>query len=134
VFRLYVGGAIANDENFHPPSYCMPAAGWEVLEEGTTRFTAYPTDSDARMRRLLLQHGRERMLVYYWFQAGDRFADHEWTVRLGRFVDLMRGSPLRPTIILVLYAPVGLDVATTEAAANEFLRTAGPHLHQAVSP
>jgi EpsI family protein len=134
VFRLYVGGAIANDENFHPPSYCMPAAGWEVLEEGTAPFTAYPTsDSGDRMRRLVLQHGRERMLVYYWFQAGERFADHEWTVRFWRFVDLLRGAPLRPTIILTLYAPVSLDVATTESAAQQFLRTAGSYLHEAVS-
>jgi EpsI family protein len=133
-FRLYVGGAISNEENFHAPSFCLPAAGWENVEETTEPFVAYPAAGpDPRMRRLLLQHGGDRMLVYYWFQAGERLADHEWTVRYARMLDLFAGQPLRPTVILVLYAPIVGDVASTERSAHRFLRSVGPHLRAAIS-
>ena len=53
LYRLYVGGAIASEENFHAPTYCMPAAGWEVLEENTLPIPGWEGEGDApEMRRL----------------------------------------------------------------------------------
>lgn len=134
LFHLYVGGSIANDENFHAPSYCMPEAGWEVVEEDTVPFDAYSVaDEEPRMRRLFLQRGDGRMVVYFWFQAGSRLADDEWRVRFSRLKDLTTGEPLRPTILLVLYAPVAAEREATETEAREFLRAVGTHLKQAIS-
>jgi EpsI family protein len=131
-FRLYVGGCVRNEENFHAPSYCMPASGWESVEENTVPFVAFAVQSQApRMRRLLLQKGTERMVVYYWFQAGDRLADHEWWVRWFRFLDLLADKPLRPTLIVTLYAPVLDGFQETEQKATEFLRMIGPDLRSA---
>jgi EpsI family protein len=131
-FRLYVGASISNEENFHAPSYCMPAAGWEVLSESTVPFGAYASAGEARMRRLLLQKAAEKMVVYYWFQAGRRIADHEWAVRLGRFRDLLLDEPLHPTVIVAVYTPVRSDVATTESAVTAFLNALGPPLRTAL--
>jgi EpsI family protein len=132
-FRLYVGGCVRNQENFHAPSYCMPASGWESLEENTVPFEAFPVRSKApRMRRLLLQKGTQKMVVYYWFQAGDRLADHEWSVRWFRFLDLLADEPLRPTVIVTLYATVSDGFRQTERAAADFLGTIGPHLRSAL--
>ena len=132
-FRLYVGGSIRNQENFHAPSYCMPASGWELLEESVVPFSAYPVETKRpHMRRLLLQYGSQRMVVYYWFQAGSRLADHEWTVRYFRFLDLLADEPFRPTLIITLYVPVKDAIQETEEAAAEFLRTVGPLLHSAI--
>jgi EpsI family protein len=131
-FHLYVAGAIRNQENFHAPSYCMPAAGWELLEQSTVPFAFGVSDQDARMRRLLLQRGSDRMLVYYWFQAGGVLADHEWTVRYYRFLDLLAGRPLSPTLIVTVYASVPVSVSETERSLRSFLATVGPSLHRAI--
>jgi EpsI family protein len=132
-FELYVGGSIKNQENFHAPSYCMPAAGWEVLEQTTVPFEVYADPRHApRMRRLLLQRGSQKMIVYYWFQAGGRVADHEWTVRYYRFLDLLADQPLRPTLIVAVYAGVRTDVARTEKAIASFLRAVGPTLEETI--
>lgn len=131
--QLYIGGSIRNQENFHAPSYCMPAAGWELLEETTVPFDAYPAeDDDPRMRRLLLQRGAEKMLVYYWFQAGSHIADHEWSIRYLRFLDLLAGAPFRPTVIVTAYAPVRTTVADAEEETRAFLRTIGPPIRSAL--
>lgn len=133
-FRLYVGGAIRNQENFHAPSFCMPASGWELLDEGTVPFSCYPSAThEPTMRRLLLQLGNERMLVYYWFQAGNRIANHEWMIRWYRFLDLLAKEPFRPTLIVTVYARVVRDVEQTEEATQEFLRSVGPQLRASIA-
>ena len=132
--RLYVAGSVGNEENFHAPSYCMPSQGWEILEQTTVPFAAYPVATESpEMRRLLLQYGNQRMLVYYWFQAGDRVADHEYWIRWVRFLDLFRDVPFRPALIVCLYAPVVRDVETTERAAGKFLEAVAPRLHRALA-
>lgn len=128
-FRVYVGGAIRNQENFHAPGYCMPAQGWEMLEQTTEPFVAYPVATEgARMRRLLLQRGSNRMLVYYWFQAGRNLADHEWEVRYYRFLDLLADRDLVPTVIVTIYIPIREGIEESEQGAHEFLRAIGPSL------
>ena len=95
-YRIYIGGSVGRQETFHAPTYCMPGSGWEILEQGTTDFDAYPVPNDEpTMRRMLLQYGNSRMLVYFWFQAGDQLADHEWSVRYYRFLDLLASAHLR---------------------------------------
>jgi len=132
--RLYVAGSVGNEENFHAPSYCMPSQGWEILEQTTVPFDAYPVATESpRMRRLLLQYGDQRMLVYYWFQAGDRVADHEYWIRWVRFLDLFRNVPFRPALIVCLYVPVVRDVEATEKVAGEFLNAVAPRLQHALA-
>ncbi|MEE8105790.1 MAG: exosortase C-terminal domain/associated protein EpsI [Planctomycetota bacterium] len=132
-YRIYVGGSIRNSENFHAPSYCMPAQGWEILKQDVVPFTAYEDAGDATMRRLIAQKGRHKMLVYYWFQAGDRFADHELYIRWYRFLDLMKGGELPPTLIVTVYVDVHNSVVETERRAAKFLRSIGGPLREAVT-
>ena len=111
----------------------MPAAGWETLEDFPVPFSAYEVDTDEpRMRRLLLQHGSERMVVYFWFQAGRRIANHEFAIRFYRFLDLLVDEPFRPTLIVTLYVPVVDGVDETEEEARKFLEAIGPHLRPAL--
>lgn len=134
-FRVYIGGAIGNQENFHAPSYCLPAAGWEVQANGVIPIVGSSAgEHGATMRRLFLQQGREKMLVYYWFQAGDRIADHEWAIRWYRFLDLLVDKAFRPTMIVTIYVPVTDAVAAAEERAMQFLRTMGPHIDRALLP
>lgn len=131
VFDLFVGGALRNDENFHTPNVCMPSAGWETLFAGDVTVRAGGAAAVPAMRRLLLQRGDERMLVYYWFQAGDRLACSEWAVRFYRLLDLLRGRELSPTLIISVYVPVEEEVTAADDAAQRFLSALAPHLRAA---
>ncbi len=132
-YQVYVGASLGNDENFHAPNVCMPAAGWEALENETVAYEGEAADSVERMRRMLLQRGNEKMLVFYWFQTGGHRAGTEWAVRLRRlrdiFADLFGGAPLAPTQICTVYVPVVGGAAATEEAARRFLRAISTHLH-----
>jgi EpsI family protein len=132
VYEVFVGGALRNDENFHAPNVCMPTAGWETLVAAEERHPLAAADGP-RMQRLLLQRGEERMLVYYWFQAGDRLAGNEWDVRFRRLLDLLSGRDLPPTLIISVYVSVEDDVAAADAAAKRFLAVLAPYLRAATS-
>ncbi len=134
VYELFVGGALRNEQNFHAPNVCMPSAGWETIAAGevTSRCAGVPPVAP-EMRRLLLQRGNERMLAYYWFQAGDRLASSEWAVRGYRLLDLLRGHELSPTLIISVYVPVREDLAAADEAAHRFLAVLAPHLRAATS-
>ena len=127
--QLYLGAALRNDNNFHAPNVCMPSAGWEKLSHDEVKFDVYKVDQkDPRMQRLLLQRGESRMMVYYWFQAGARLAGDEMAVRRQRLVDLLKGRPLSPTLIVCVYVPVRDGLEATEKMAQKFLAAIGPRL------
>jgi EpsI family protein len=130
-YDLFVGGALRNDENFHAPNVCMPSAGWETLLAADVSLRG-GGEAAVPVRQLLLQRGAGRMLIYYWFQAGDRLASSEWAVRGYRLLDLIQGRELSPTLIISVYVPVEEDVATADAAARRFLATLAPHLRAAI--
>ena len=128
-FQLYVGGAYRNDDAFHAPNVCMPTANWEVLgDEVVSRAGGRPA------RRLLLMKGKEQLVVFYWFQAGRRVACDEWTVRWYRLLDLLRGEPLPPTMIVTCYVPVRAGVEEAHAAGMLFLDLIDPYLQAASVP
>ncbi len=132
-YHLYVGGSVRN-EHFHAPSYCMPAQGWEALQQSTVPLPpAFGAAQEVEMRRLLVQKGQKQMIVYYWFQAGSRVANHEWTIRWYRFLDMLKGDPLRPTVIVTLYVPVVGSMAETEEGAAAFFAAVGPSLREAIA-
>ena len=134
VYQVYIAGALRTASNFHAPNVCMPSADWETLAAQSVPFTGFPVaETSARMQRLLLQRGDDRMLTYYWFQAGARPAGGEWTVRFYRLLDLIRNEPLAPTMIVSIYVPVRGSVEATEAAARGFLSTIGPYLREATT-
>lgn len=133
VYRVYIGGAIRNRESFHAPNYCMPAAGWEILDQQSVES---PMQSDgSRIRRLHARRGNDRMLVYYWFQCGSRQTDHDLVARWFRFLDFVTGAgddALQPTMIVQIYVPFEGSSESAMKRSREFMRSIGPALVQAV--
>lgn len=130
---LYVGAAVRNRENLHAPSYCMPAQGWEIREQGSVALPESAFAPGARARRLVLQRGEALMLVHYWFQMGGRFTDHDLMARWFRVQDLLGGRPAEPVAIVTLYVPAaGRDLEAAESSAGAFLAAAGPAIRDAI--
>lgn len=125
-FQVYLGGLVSNRRNLHTPNVCMPAQGWEVLRQDSVKLAAFgDAEGASKMRRMLLQEGNDQMVVYYWFQSGDRFAGNEWALRIMRLKDILSGSDLPPTVLVTVYVPVKGSIEATEKAAGEFLKVVG---------
>jgi exosortase D (VPLPA-CTERM-specific) len=62
----------------HSPQNCLPAGGWEIESIGAQSLAEGPV---ARVNRVVIRKGLERMLVYYWFHQRDRDLTQELAVK-----------------------------------------------------
>lgn len=81
----------------HPPEVCYRGGGWEVLEKRS--LSLFP-EGGRRVVRLVIQHGEEQRVVYYWYLVGKAWAvsfymqqlEMAWNRLKGRFC---RGALMR---------------------------------------
>ena len=57
----------------HSPEICLPSSGWEIAKlERVDIAPRLGLDGTFRLNRAIIQKGEARMMVYYWFQQGER--------------------------------------------------------------
>lgn len=90
-FSVYVGyyDSQATGKTIHSPRNCLPGAGWQTVESGTTSLVM--ADSQVTVNRYVLTNGSAQMLVYYWYQGRGRVAYSEYRVKW----DLLRDAATR---------------------------------------
>ena len=57
----------------HSPEICLPSSGWEIARlERVDIAPRLGVDGAFLLNRAIIQKGEARMMVYYWFQQGER--------------------------------------------------------------
>jgi EpsI family protein len=57
----------------HSPEICLPSSGWEIAKlERVDIAPRLGSEGQFLLNRAIIQKGEARMMVYYWFQQGDR--------------------------------------------------------------
>ncbi|HKI94202.1 MAG TPA: EpsI family protein [Gemmatimonadales bacterium] len=90
-FSLYVGyyAQQMQGHTIHSPKNCLPGAGWEAL---TATEVVIPTGiGPVPVNKYLVQNGKERALVLYWYQGRGHVAANEYLVKW----NLLRDAALR---------------------------------------
>jgi exosortase D (VPLPA-CTERM-specific) len=63
----------------HSPRVCVPGGGWSITEIERTVIDVKNRDTPLNINRAVVQNGRNRQLVYYWFkQRGRDIANEYW--------------------------------------------------------
>jgi exosortase D (VPLPA-CTERM-specific) len=111
----------------HSPRSCMPGGGWEIrsLEQRSIQSGAQAL----QVNRAVIELGRERQVVYYWFQQRGRDITNEYAVKWYIFWDaLTRGRT--DGALVRLSAPVrpGSDEAAVDAEISKFAGAVMPRL------
>ncbi len=115
------GGAI------HSPRLCLPANGWQII---SLERVPMPGDSTGtEINRMVVGHGRERQLVYYWYQGRGHVTASEYTSFLYRTLDVARQR--RSDEALVRFGTAG-DDAAAERALEEIILEVAPRLESFV--
>jgi exosortase D (VPLPA-CTERM-specific) len=142
--NFYVGYyAAQNKEKVpHSPRACIPGGGWEITS--LTRRTVDPTGAPQVLDALpgpgsvpvnivVIQKGRDRQLVYYWFQQRGRVVTDEFLVKWYIFWDAITlGRTDGALVRLVTPVPAGDDMEAAHHRLRDFVRLVYPELERFV--
>lgn len=73
--QMRSGGSAVGDAEaaIHPPKHCLPGSGWDIVDAETVSLDVegLPTNP-SKANRFLIAKGKQRQIVYYWYQSRGR--------------------------------------------------------------
>jgi len=121
---LYIGyhATQQGDKRMHSPTLCLPGSGWTPIGEQVV--TIPVANKPVAVNRFILQNGKNRILVYYWFQGRGRLTAGQGDLKLNAMRDALfthRDEEALVRIIVPLVngdsAPVASTGLTPDALA-----------------
>ncbi|MFC3169435.1 VPLPA-CTERM-specific exosortase XrtD [Paracoccus fontiphilus] len=86
--------AFYNDQSkggVHSPEICLPASGWEIAKlERVDIAPRLGTEGSFPLNRAIIQKGEARMMVFYWFQQGERRVAWDFAAKFYLLADGIR--------------------------------------------
>jgi EpsI family protein len=112
----------------HSPEVCLPGAGWEISWiERTDLAEDLGTETAFNVNRVIIQRGETRMMVYYWFQHGDRRIAWDIMQKLYLLLDGIRTGSVHGGIVRLTTL---IDPNESEAEAEARLQNILSHLQE----
>jgi exosortase D (VPLPA-CTERM-specific) len=107
----------------HSPEICLPGAGWEIAWLERSDIAAeMGTDTPFNINRAIIQRGDVRMMVYYWFQQGERRVAWDFAAKFFLLVDgITTGSTDGALVRLTTLIERDEDDAAAEARLQSVL-------------
>ncbi len=113
----------------HSPRVCIPGGGWSI--SGLERFEldAKGKNGPVRVNRAVIQNGKARQLVYYWFKQRGRDMASEYRMKWYLLQDSLTRNRTDGSLVR-LTTPIapGERESDAEKRLNEFLFTVNPKL------
>lgn len=113
----------------HSPRSCIPGGGWEI------RSIERVTLDHGRVvaNRVLIEHGLQKQVVYYWFAQRGRVLTNEYLVKWYIFWDALTRQRTDGALVRIS-APVhaGQSLEDVDRAIQEFAETVVPRLGEYV--
>jgi len=111
-------------ESMHSPKHCLPGAGWEIWDYGSTRIPLH--GRQVTVNQYSVSRGGDRRLVLYWYQSKERIISSEYLGKIMLARDaLLRNSTAASIVrIIVPNEPGAID------AARRFASDLIPQVHR----
>jgi EpsI family protein len=127
---LYIGyyGSQRQGDTIHSPQNCLPGAGWQAIDSGTT--TLDVGGSTVTVNRYVIEKGLKRQVVLYWYQGRGRVVANEYENKFWLMVDAARLHRTNGALVRVI-SPVSAEsggMRGADAASAQFARDLYPHL------
>lgn len=109
----------------HSPTICLPGSGWEIAKIGSMTATSAMTGkAPFSMKRVIIQKGMQRMLVYYWFQqaGGIRTASAYYSKFMLVWTQVTMGRSDGALIRLITPIGAGEQVSDADTRLQNALR------------
>jgi len=117
-------------EAVHSPKVCLPGGGWVIEQFDRRAISGVSTSGEPLpVNRVLIAHGEDKQLVYYWFQQRGRAITSEYLVKWYLFWDaLTRNRSDGSLVRLIAPIPPNGSAQHADAVLQEFTRNIAPLL------
>jgi len=130
--NLYIGYYQSQKEGdlIHSPKNCMPGAGWNITQTSLEEVTI-PDSKSGKIKtiKLLLQNGRQKQVVLYWFQSRGRIISSEYMQKLYLVIDSITKHRTDGSFVRLI-APVANDEEKTLNILKDFTAQIMPILNE----
>ena len=119
--QLYIGFYQSQREGdlIHSPKNCMPGGGWDIIHTKLEEiFIPRMNPGKIKVIKLILQRGKDRQVVLYWFQSRGRFIASEYMQKIYLVWDAIFKNRTDGSFVRLI-APV----TTVEAHTTEYMKT-----------
>jgi EpsI family protein len=121
-FNLYVGyyASQRTGATYHSPQHCLPGSGWEISNGAAVEFFS-PSGKRIFANRYVVQNGKKRHIMIYWYQGRGRTNGSEYWDKLYTIADSVtkgRSDGAMARVLTPVYA--GETDDTAFVAATEF--------------
>jgi EpsI family protein len=108
-----------NGATYHSPLNCLPGNGWSMSEPAQMLITPKNGKPAFEVNRYVIQNGRDKQLMIYWYQGRGRAVASEYWGKIYTVMDSLRrrrsdGSMVRVTV------PVGNSESAAMETAGKF--------------
>ena len=107
-------------ESMHSPRNCLPGAGWEMWDYDVA--TVDLGDREVNLNKYWVQRGRQRLLVYYWYQSGERVVANEYMAKASLVWDAAVSGRTSGSILRIILP----DSEWADDAAMDFAKQVIP--------
>ncbi|MCP4000178.1 MAG: VPLPA-CTERM-specific exosortase XrtD [Gammaproteobacteria bacterium] len=114
----------------HSPRACLPGGGWEITDFDQHMVSDVgPNKSGLKVNRAVISMGKDRQLVYYWFQQRDRILTNEYMVKWFIFWDALTKNRTDGALIrLTTRVPAEASLDEADAQMQAFIQDFDPAL------
>jgi len=129
VSSLYVGyyASQRNGETYHSPLNCLPGSGWTMSEGAQIAITPSGGGQPFEANRFVVQNGKERALMVYWYQGRGRKTASEYWGKIYTILDSVRRRRSDGAMVRVM-VPMGDSQEETQKTAVELASLAASQL------
>ena len=117
----------------HSPQVCVPGGGWSITDLERVQLNLENHDKPVNVNRAIIQNGRNKQLVYYWFKQRGRDIANEYWMKWYLLTDSLSMNRTDGSLVrLVTPIMPNEKEADAEARLNEFLSIVNPMLNDYV--
>ena len=133
VASVYVGyyASQRTGATYHSPLNCLPGAGWVMSDGSRITITRAGGRSSFEANRFVIQNGKDRALMIYWYEGRGRALASEYWGKIYTVIDSVRRRRSDGAMIRIM-VPFSDSKEEAEKTASEIASQASPRLSEFV--
>ena len=122
---------LENTDKSHAPEVCFSGQGWRMKTRGVKNISTAQGDKIISVNEISQIHGRDQMVVFYWFQSPYGITTNRGIQKLKLFIDRLLGKKVSSAFVRVTSTvPYDMEIDGVSSYMEVFVKELEPVLSE----